>query len=80
MVQKGAVRCEFEVGLRHATTGKFSVNPAVNGYLFRVNEGQGNESRGMVSTFHQLCPRYSGTLTPLPLRLLGYGKPLPLFP
>ena len=31
----------------------------------------------MGSAFHQLCPRYSGTLTPLPLRLLGYGTPLP---
>ena len=27
--------------------------------------------------FHQLCPRYSGTLPPLPLRLFGYGKLLP---
>ena len=26
----------------------------------------------MGSAFHQLCPRYSGILTPLPLRLLGY--------
>ena len=34
----------------------------------------------MGSAFHQLCPRYSGTLTPLPLRLLGYGKPLPFTP
>ena len=30
----------------------------------------------MGSAFHQLCPRYSGTLTSLPLRLLGYRKPL----
>ena len=33
----------------------------------------------MGSAFHQLCPRYSGTLPPLPLRLSGYGKPLPVF-
>ena len=34
----------------------------------------------MDSAFHQLCPRYSGTLTPhCPLRLLGYGKPLPFY-
>ena len=26
-----------------------------------------------------LCLRYSGTLTPPPLRLLGYGKPLPFY-
>ena len=33
----------------------------------------------MGSAFHQLCPRYSGTLTPRPLRLLSYGTPLPFF-
>ena len=33
MVQKIAVKREFEAWLRHATTGN-SVNPAVNGYLF----------------------------------------------
>ena len=32
----------------------------------------------MGSAFHQLCPRYSGPLTPTALRLLGYGTPLPL--
>ena len=35
----------------------------------------------MSSAFHQMCPRYRGTLTPIAptaLRLLGYGKPLPL--
>ena len=41
-----------------------SVNPAVNEYLFRIREGYGSERRGMGSAFHQLCPRYSGTLTP----------------
>ena len=40
------------------------VNPAENGNLFRIREGQGSERRGMSSAFHQLCPRYSGTLTP----------------
>ena len=39
MVQKMAVKREFEAGLRHATTGKLSVNPAVIGYLFRIWEG-----------------------------------------
>ena len=37
--------------------------PAVNGYLFRIWEGLGSERRGMGSAFHQLCPRYSGTLS-----------------
>ena len=64
MVQKIAVKREFEAGLRRATTGKLSVNPAVNGYLFRIRKGKGSERRGMGSAFHQLCPRYSGTLTP----------------
>ena len=30
---------EFEAGLCHAKTGKLSVNPAVNEYLFRIREG-----------------------------------------
>ena len=53
MVQKVTVKRELE-----------AVNPAVNGYLFQIREGQGSESRGMDSAFYQLCPRYSGTLTP----------------
>ena len=32
----------------------------------------------MVTSFHQLCPKYSGPLTPIPKRLLGSGKLLPL--
>ena len=39
MVQKVAVKWKFEAGLRHVTIGKLSVNPAVNGYLFRIREG-----------------------------------------
>ena len=38
MVQKVAEDCELAPGLAHLTTGKFSVNPAVNGYLFRSPE------------------------------------------
>ena len=38
MVQKVAVKRKFEAGLSHAATGKLSVNPAVNGYLFRIRE------------------------------------------
>ena len=43
MVQKVATKREFEAGLRHATTGTLSVNPAVNGYLFqdKAVEGEG---------------------------------------
>ena len=41
------------------------------------NQGRIKQRR-MGSAFHQLCPRYSGTQSPLPLRLRGYGKPSPL--
>ena len=63
MGQKFTIKCEFEAGLCHARTGKLSLS-AVNGYLLQIREGQGSERRGMGSAFHQLCPRYSGTLTP----------------
>ena len=39
MVQKVAASREFEARLRHVATGKLSVNPAENGYLFRIREG-----------------------------------------
>ena len=39
MVQKIVVKREFEAGLRHARTGKLPINPAVNGYLFRIRKG-----------------------------------------
>ena len=37
--RKVAVLREFEAWLRHAVTGKLSLNPAVNGYLFLIREG-----------------------------------------
>ena len=60
MVQNVAVRLSVR---RHATAGKLSVNPVVNGYLFLITEGG---MRGMGSAFHHLYPRYSGTLPPPP--------------
>ena len=40
MVQKVAVKHEFEAGFCHVTTRKtLSVNQAVNGYLFRIRKG-----------------------------------------
>ena len=33
-----------------------------------------SETRGIGSAFHQLCPRYCGTLSPTVPRLLDYGK------
>ena len=64
MAKKAAVSREFEARLSHAATGKY-VNPAENGYLFRIREGYGSKRRGIGSAFHQLCPRYSGTLIPI---------------
>ena len=61
MVQKVAVKREFEACGDWKT---LSVNPALNGYLFRIRAGYGSKRRGVGSAFHQLCPRYSGTLTP----------------
>ena len=62
IAQKVAVRCELEAGFRHATTGK--LNPAINGYLFRIREGEGSYRKGMGSASHQLNLRYNGALTP----------------
>ena len=42
MVLKVVVRCEFEAGLRHATT----VNQTVNGFLFRIREGKAAKGEG----------------------------------
>ena len=39
MVQKVALKREFEAWLHHVATGKLSVNPEVNGYLFLIREG-----------------------------------------
>ena len=65
MVQKVAVRCEFEAGLHHATTGKIlSVNPAVNGTFTESEKDKAEKGEGG-RPFHQLCPRYSGPLTPI---------------
>ena len=63
MAQKVAVSHEFEARLRHAATGKLS-QPSCKWVPFSNWEGLGSKRRGMGSAFHQLCPRYSGTLTP----------------
>ena len=63
MVQKVAVKCEFEV------------NPAVNGYHFR-RISQRKEREGLCLS--SAVPKIQ-TLTPTALWLLGSGKPLLLF-
>ena len=56
-----------------------SVDPAVNGYLFRIREGLGSERRGIGSTFHQLCLCWSLTPTaPTAIRLWETSTPFTL--
>ena len=54
---------EFVAGIGHPTTGKVSVNQAVNGYLFRIREGKSSNRIGMGSAFHLLRPRYGGVVS-----------------
>ena len=62
MVQRVAVKREFTAGLRHATTGKLSLSPSSKWiHFFELGKAKAAKRRGM--HFHQLCPRYSGTLT-----------------
>ena len=84
---------EFEPGLHHPATGKLSLSTkrVMGSSLgkdrqrwqrdglrlpYTVPQIQWNEGRGMGFDFHILCPRLQ---SPLPLWLLGYGKPLPFF-
>ena len=61
---------EFESELCHLTWKAFSVNPAVNWYLFQIREGKGSERRGICSAINMLCPGCSGFLTSTaPIRL-----------
>ena len=68
MVQKVAISRELEARLRHAATGKLSLSTQQKmGTFFELGKDKEiriGERRGMGSAFHQLCPRYSGTLTP----------------
>ena len=80
MVQKVAVKCEVEAGLRHATTGKLC-QPSSEWVPFS-NYGrlrQRQERDGLRLSSH--VPKIQwDSYPPLALRLLGYGKPssLPL--
>ena len=62
MVLKVAAKRELEAGLYHATTGKLC-EPISKRVFFELGKDKGSERRGMGSAFHQLCPRYNGTLT-----------------
>ena len=66
--------------MAHKVAGSpgFAIRPLNNSrYLFRISDGYGNERKWASPV---LClPRYSGILNPLPLKPLGYEKPLPHF-
>ena len=65
MVQKVAVSRELEARLRHAATGKLSLSTQQKmGTFFELGKDKAAKGEGWAPPFHQLCPRYSGTLTP----------------
>ena len=45
--------------------------------FFELGKDKAAKGEEWALSFHLLCPRDSGTLTLLPLRLSGYGTPLP---
>ena len=64
--------------LGHAKTGKLSLSTSSEWVpFFWIRKGWGSKRRWMGSTFYQLCPRYSETLTPTAPIETNYGKPLP---
>ena len=78
--------CESEAELRHPTTGKLSVNTAINGYfLSQVRIRQKEDMDGLRLSFAVPKIRWDSSPfsrcpygIPTPLRLLGYGRPLPM--
>ena len=65
MVQKVTVSREFEAQLRHAVTWKLSLSTQQKmGTFFELGKDKAAKGEGWAPAFHQLCPRYSGTLTP----------------
>ena len=64
-MRKVAVKRKFEAELRHTATGKLTLSTQQKmGTFFELRKDKAAKRRGMDSAFHQLCPRYSGTLTP----------------
>ena len=72
--------CKFKPWLGFLATGNLCEPSSKMHTCFKSGTAKTNE-RGMKSSFHMLCPRYSGPLPPLPQRSQGCGKsfPLPLF-
>ena len=80
MVQKIAVRSRARVCASPCDDWKILfVILAVRRYMSRIGEGQGSESigKGWAPHFLSCSQDTVGLSHPLPLRLLGYKKPLP---
>ena len=74
-MQKVAVSREFEARLRHAATGKLSLSTQQKvGTFFELGKDKAAKGQGWAPPFISCA---QDTVRP-PLRLLGYGKPLPL--
>ena len=79
MVQKVAVSREFEARLRHAATGKLSLSTQQKmGTFFKLGKDKAAKGEGWSPPFISCAQDTLGLEPPLPLRLLGYGKPSPL--
>ena len=62
MMQKVAIKREFEAELRHATTGKLSLSTQqLMGIFFELRKAKAAEGKGLAPP---LWPRYMGTLIP----------------
>ena len=76
MVQKVAVSHEFEARLCHAATGKLSLSTQQKmGTFFELGKDKAAKGEGWAPPFISCAQDTVGL--PLPLRLLGYGTPLP---
>ena len=74
-----SVKCEFETGLCHAETGKLSLSTQqYMGTFFELGKDKAAKGEGWAPPFISCAPDTVGLYLTLPLRLLGYGKPLPL--
>ena len=80
MVQKVAVSREFEARLRHAATGKLSLSTQQKmGTFFELGKDKAAKGEGWAPPFISCAQDTVGLEPPLPLRLLGYGTPLPFY-
>ena len=75
-MQKVAKKRKFETGLRHATTGKFSLTTLCT--FFVLGKDKVATGEGWGPPFISCAEDTVGHKPPLALRLLDYGKPFTL--